>query len=169
MKVLGCLHTSFTDKIPKHFVPGCHKIVRHGDPSQSLQLMHKPENKEKVTIGNVSKGKKVKLYERREDTGALWQISLNCLLPEPLINIYVDKSPVIFLADTGSEVNCVSITLIEQIGYIDRVHPTKFRCCGPSGEPLRATGEVYLDFTLGNRVYFAKFIVLELLSKTAGI
>ena len=59
--------------------------------------------------------------ERREDTGALWQISLNCLLPEPLISINIDKSPVIFLADTGSEVNCVSNTLIEQIGYTDRV------------------------------------------------
>ena len=107
--------------------------------------------------------------ERREDTGALWQILLNCLLSEPLISIYVDESPVIFLADTGSEVNCVSNTLIEQIGYTDRVQPTKFRCCGPSGEPLRATGEVYLDFTLGNRVYSAKYIVLELHAKTTGI
>ena len=53
LKVLGCLHTSFTDKIPKHFVPGCHQIVRHSDPSQSVQLIHKPENKETVIIGNI--------------------------------------------------------------------------------------------------------------------
>lgn len=71
LKILGCLHTSFADKIPKYFVPGCHQIVRHGDPSQSVQLMHKPKNKETLTIGNISGGKKVKLYERKEDPGAL--------------------------------------------------------------------------------------------------
>ena len=79
--------------------------MRHGDPSQSVQLIHAPENKETVIIGNIGGGKKVKLFERKEDPGALWQITLNCLLPEPLITIYIDESPVIFLADTGSEVN----------------------------------------------------------------
>ena len=56
LKILGCLHTSFADKIPKHFVPGCHQIVRHGDLSQSVQLIHEPENKETVIIGNIGGG-----------------------------------------------------------------------------------------------------------------
>jgi len=86
-----------------------------------------------------------------------------------LISIFIDESPVIFLEDTGSEVNKVSNTQIEQIGYNFKIKPTKFRCCGPSGEPLSATREVYLDFSLGNRLYTAKFIVLELHSKTARI
>ena len=63
--------------------------MRHGDPSQSVQ----PKDKETITIGNISNGKKVKLYERREDTGALSQISLNCLLPEPLKSILILKNP----------------------------------------------------------------------------
>ena len=60
LKILGCLHTSFTDKIPN---------------SQSVQLMHKPKNKETITIGNISGGKKVKLYERKEDPGAMMKPS----------------------------------------------------------------------------------------------
>ena len=34
---------------------------------------------------------------------------------------------------------------------------------------MHTTGEVYFDFSLGNRLYTAKFIVIELHSKIAGI
>ena len=43
------------------------------------------------------------------------------------------------------------------------------RCAGPNGEILKTHGEIYIDFQLGSRTYNAKFIVVQLAKRTAGI
>ena len=131
--------------------------------------MQDPVLKGTFVTGNIRGGKQVKLFESKDNLCALWQITWNNLLPELLLTKFIDESPLIFLADSGSEINCVSSTLVEQIGYKEKIQTTKFCCCGLSGESLHKIGEIYLEFSLGNRFYTAKFIVMQLHSKTPGI
>ena len=91
------------------------------------------------------------------------------MLPEPLSTIYVNNKPLIILADTGSEVNCVSYRLVEHLGLIGKIRNTKSKCCGPNGSPIETNGEIYLEFYLGNQIYNTKFIVLQLARSTAEI
>jgi hypothetical protein len=70
----------------------------------------------------VAGGKEIEVIEKREGTDALWHIGLNSLLPEPLVTIYVNNKPLIVLADSGSEVNCISSQQDEHLGLIDRIY-----------------------------------------------
>jgi hypothetical protein len=73
------------------------------------------------------------------------------------------------LADSGSEVNCISSHQVELLGLIDKVKDTQSECCGPNGVRIETSGEIALEFLLGNQKYSAKFIVLQLARTTAGI
>ena len=49
------------------------------------------------------------------------------------------------------------------------IKATQVKCAGPNGEILKTHGEIYKDFQLGSRTYNAKFIVVQLEKRTAGI
>ena len=36
LKILGCLQTSTKKQIPAHYVPGCHRVIKHGGLSQNV-------------------------------------------------------------------------------------------------------------------------------------
>ena len=107
LKILGCLQTSTAKQIPAHYVPGCHRVIEHGNHSQNVYFKPKDKLDDPTIIGKVKGGDEIEVIEDQESCGALWHIELNPLLPEPLITIYVNNKPLIILADTGSEVNCV--------------------------------------------------------------
>ena len=141
LKILGCLQTSTTKQIPEQYVPGCHRVIEHGNCSH---VYFKPKVKQDnlAIIGKIAGGDKIEVIEDRENIGALWHIDLNPLLPEPLITIYVNNKPLIILADTGSEVNCVSYRLVEHLGLVGKIRDTKSKCCGPNGSPIETNGEI---------------------------
>ena len=120
-------------------------------------------------IAMISNGEEIEVTEQREDKDALWHIDLNPRLPEPLVTIYVDNQPLIILADSGSEVNCISYHQVELLGLKDKIRETQSECCGPNGVIIETSGEVTLEFLLGNQKYNAQFIVLHLAKTTAGI
>ena len=169
LKILNCLQTSTKRQIPNHYVPGCHRVIKHGSFSQNVSIKPKNKQNNSTTIAMISGGEEIEIIERREDTDALWHMDLNPFLPEPLVTIYVNNQPFIVLADSGSEVNCISSRQVELFGLTDKIKETQSECCGPNGVSIETSGEIILEFLLGNQKYNAKFIVLHLARTTAGI
>jgi len=170
-KILSCLYTT-TQTPPKNYVPGCHRIIRKGDSFQNVNISVKEEEVEdddSFIICNIGQGKKAKIKENSKGNTSLWHIALNHSLSEPLVSVYVNDQPVIVLIDTGSEVNCISYRLIELLELQNEIKKTQVKCAGPNGEMLKTHGEMYMDFQLGSRTYNAKFIIVQLAERTAGI
>jgi hypothetical protein len=122
-----------------------------------------------TVIGLIQGGEVREIIEGSKGKSALWHIESNPLLPEPLVAIYINDRPLITLADSGSEVNCVSSQQIELLGLTDKIQKTESLCCGPSGNSINTSGEIYLEFSLGNESYSTIFLVLHLAKSTAGI
>jgi hypothetical protein len=169
LKILNCLQTSNARKIPTYYVPGCHRIIKHGGFSQNVLIKPKTNQIIPTMIAMISNGEEIEVTEQREDEDALWHIDLNPRLPEPLATIYVNNQPLIILADSGSEVNCIGYHQVELLGLKDKIRETQSECCGPNGVIIETSGEVTLEFLLGNQKYNAHFIVLHLAKTTAGI
>jgi hypothetical protein len=124
LKILNCLQTSTKRQIPDHYVPGCHRVIKHGSFSQNVSIKPKNKQNNSTTIAMISGGEEIEIIERREDTDALWHMDLNPFLPEPLVTIYVNNQPFIVLADSGSEVNCISSRQVELFGLTDKIKET---------------------------------------------
>ena len=172
-KILGCLFTA-TQKSPNNYVPGCHRIISRGETFQNINISIKEDDddisdEENIVVCNIGENKTAKIKENSKGNSSLWHITLNSSLSEPLVSIYVKDQPIIVLIDTGSEVNCISYRLIELLDLQNDIKATRVRCAGPNGEILKTHGEIHIDFQLGSRTYNAKFIVVQLAKRTAGI
>ena len=143
-------------------MPGCRRVIEHGNYSQNAYFKPKDKIDDLTIIGKVKGGDEIEVVEDQGNSGALWHIELNPLLPEPLITIYVNNKPLIILDDMGSEVNCVSHRLVEHLGLSGKIRSTISKWFGPNGSPIETNGEIYLEFYLGNQKYNTKFIVLHL-------
>ena len=150
LTILGCLQTSTAKQIPAQYVPGFHRVIEHGNRSQNVCIKPKIQQDDLAIICKIAGGDEIEVVENQKDTEALWYIALNSLLQEPLITIYVNNKPLIILADTGSEVNCISYRLVEHLGLVGKIRDTKSKCCGPNGCPIETNGKIYLEFYLGN-------------------
>ena len=100
LKILNCLQTSNARKIPTYYVPGCHRIIKHGGFSQNVLIKPKTNQTTPTMIAMISNGEEIEVTEQREDEDALWHIDLNPRLPEPLATIYVNNQSLIILIVT---------------------------------------------------------------------
>jgi hypothetical protein len=93
-----------------------------------------------------------------------WAIKLNPQSTEPLITIFINKTPFLTLMDTGAEVSAASSHLIDKLGLNHLIDKSKKRHCkGPSGEPLKIIGTVPIKFQIGNEEYKEQFLIIDTL------
>ena len=71
LKILNCLQTSNSKKIPTHYVPGCHRIIKHGGFSQVVSIKPKTNQSISTMVAMISNREEVEIIERREDEDAL--------------------------------------------------------------------------------------------------
>ena len=77
LKILGCLQTSTAKQIPAQYVPGCHRVIEHGNCSQNVCIKPKIKQDDLAIIGKIAGGDEIEVIENRKDTDALWHIALN--------------------------------------------------------------------------------------------